>query len=88
MSAVLPGSGQMYAGRGADGLRHLLFNAAMILTTISFARGEHVPAAFLTGSLALTFYTGNIRGAAASAKRFNRERRLELLGSAIDGSSR
>ena len=88
MSAILPGSGQMYAGRGADGLRHLLFNAAMILTTISFARGEHVPAAFLTGSLALTFYTGNIRGAAASAKRFNRERRLELLGSAIDGSSR
>jgi putative membrane protein insertion efficiency factor len=88
ISAVLPGSGQLYSGRGSDGLRHLLFNAAMILTTISFARGEHVPAAILTGSLALPFYIGNIRGAADSAKRFNRERRLELLGRAIDRSAR
>jgi hypothetical protein len=88
MSAVLPGSGQMYAGRFSDGLRHLLFNAALILTTISFARGEHVPAAVLTGALALPFYTGNIRGAASAAKRFDREHRLELLGRAIDASAR
>ena len=86
LSAIVPGSGQMYAGRGADGLRHLLFNAALILTTISFARGEHVPAAFLTGALAVPFYVGNIRGAASSARRFNRDRRVEWLGSAIDAS--
>lgn len=88
LSALLPGSGQMYAGRTSDGLRHLMFNAALILTTISFARGEHVPAAVLTGSLALPFYMGNIRGAAASARRFERERRLELLARAIAGSTR
>jgi putative membrane protein insertion efficiency factor len=88
MSAVLPGSGQMYSGRWSDGLRHLMFNAVLILTTISFARGEHVPAAILTGALTLPFYTGNIRGAATAAKHFDREHRLELLGRAIDASSR
>ena len=88
MSAVLPGSGQMYSGRWSDGFRHLMFNAVLILTTISFARGEHVPAAILTGALTIPFYTGNIRGAVSSAKRFDREKRLELLGRAIDASSR
>ena len=88
MSAVIPGSGQIYSGRTSDGLRHLMFNAVMILTTISFARGGHVPAAILTGSLALPFYTGNIRGAAGSARRFDRQRRVELLARAIAESSR
>jgi putative membrane protein insertion efficiency factor len=87
MSAVIPGSGQMYSGRVNDGLRHLLFNALLILTTISFARGEHVPAAILTGALEIPFYTGNIRGASASAKRFERDRRIELLGRAIEASA-
>ena len=44
MSAVVPGTGQMYAGRARDGVRTLLFNAVLILTVVSFARGEHVPA--------------------------------------------
>jgi putative membrane protein insertion efficiency factor len=88
MSALVPGSGQIYSGRVSDGIRHLLFNSVMILATISFARGEHVPAAILTGALELPFYTGNIRGAAASARRFDRDRRLELLGGAIEASAR
>jgi len=88
MSAVIPGSGQVYSGRVTDGLRHFLFNTVMILATISFAHGEHVPAAVLTGALELPFYMGNIRGAAASAKRFERDRRLELLGQAIEASAR
>jgi len=88
MSAVIPGSGQAYSGRVTDGLRHLLFNTVMILATVSFARGEHVPAAILTGALELPFYLGNIRGASASAKRFDRDRRLEHLGQAIEASAR
>ena len=88
MSAVIPGSGQVYSGRVTDGLRHLLFNTVMILATVSFARGEHVPAAVLTGALELPFYLGNIRGASASAKRFDRDRRLEHLGKAIEASAR
>jgi putative membrane protein insertion efficiency factor len=88
MSAVIPGSGQVYAGRASDGLRHFLFNTVMILTTISFARGEHVPAAVLAGALELPFYLGSIRGASASARRFDRDRRLELLGRAIETSAR
>jgi len=34
------------------------------------------------------FYLGNVRGASASAKRFERDRRLELLGQAIEASAR
>jgi len=46
-----------------------------------------VPAAILTGALEIPFYTGNIRGASASAKRFERDRRIELLGRAIEASA-
>lgn len=88
MSAVIPGSGQMSCGRFSDGFRHLLFDGLLILTTISFARGDHVPAAVLTGSLALPFYLGNIRGAAATARRYDRERRMELLGRAVHDSAK
>jgi TM2 domain-containing membrane protein YozV len=88
MSAILPGSGHFYCGRGSDGFRHLLFNTLMILTTVSFARGGHVPAAVLTGTLAVPFYLGNIRGAASAARRFDRDQRHDLLGRAIDASAR
>jgi len=86
LSAIVPGSGQMYSGRGADGLRHMLFNAALITTAISFARGEHVPAAILTGSLAVPFYVGNIRGAGNAARRHDRDGRVALLRSAIEAT--
>jgi putative membrane protein insertion efficiency factor len=88
MSAVVPGTGQMYAGRAQDGVRTLLFNAVLILTVVSFARGEHVPAAILTGAVAVPFYLGNVWGASTSAKRFDRRQRQDLLERAIAESSR
>jgi putative membrane protein insertion efficiency factor len=88
MSALIPGSGQMYAGRAQDGMRTLLFNALLIGTVVSFARGEHVPAAILTGAIAVPFYVGNVWGAGTSAKRFDRRQRQDLLERAIAESSR
>ena len=88
LSAVVPGAGQMYAGRWNDGARTLLFNAALILTVVSFARGEHVPAAVLTAAVAVPFYVGNVQGAGSAARRFDRRERERFLEEAIATSSR
>ena len=85
---VVPGTGQMYAGRWSDGARTLLFNAMLILTVVSFARGEHVPAAVLTASIAVPFYAGNVLGARGAARRFDRRERERFVEQAIVESSR
>lgn len=90
MSAVLPGAGQAYCGRGQDALRHLVFNAALIYSVVALARAHEVPGAVVVGSVALPFYAGNVIGAHLEAARFNRARRLDLLRRALrdDGPSR
>lgn len=77
LSAVLPGAGQLYAGRPRDAALSLLLNAAFILGAIeSFENDQHV-----LGGILLFFeagwYTGNIYNAANSAHKFNRDRREE-----------
>jgi putative membrane protein insertion efficiency factor len=88
LSVVVPGTGQMYAGRWSDGTRTLIFNAMLILTVVSFARGEHVPAAVLTASIAVPFYVGNVLGARSAARRFDRRERERFVEQAIVNSSR
>jgi len=83
MSAVIPGSGQMYAGRAHDGLRHLLFNGILIYTIVKLIQNEHYPAALGVTAIALPFYLGNIKGGGYSARAFNRDRRLEHVAGAI-----
>jgi hypothetical protein len=88
MSAILPGSGQMAAGRVEDGLRHLLFNAALIVTVVQFAREQHYGAAYVTAAIELPFYLGNISGARTAARQVNREKRRALIARAIADSDR
>ena len=83
MSAVLPGAGQAYCGRGQDGLRHLIFNSALIYSVVALARADEVPGAIVVGSVAFPFYAGNVFGAHLEAGRFNRARRLTLLRRAL-----
>ncbi len=83
MSAVLPGSGQMYAGRTHDGLRHLLFNGALIYTLVKLIQDDHYPASYLVGTIGVPFYVGNVRGGGYSARAFNRDRRLEHVADVI-----
>jgi hypothetical protein len=88
LSAVLPGAGQAYAGRPRDGFRHLVFNAALIATVVSFARHGEGPAAYVAGTLALPFYAGNILGASQAARRHDRLERAALLDRALRESAR
>lgn len=88
MSALVPGSGQMYAGQPRDGIRHLIFNAALIATVVSFARNDMIPAAYVTAAFALPFYVGNIIGAGETARRHNRLERVALLERALKESAR
>jgi hypothetical protein len=82
-SAVLPGSGQVYAGSAYDGLRHFLFNGLLLYSVYHLAKDENYPAAYLVASLELPFYVGNILGAKRSAERYNKSKRLDYLGEAI-----
>lgn len=77
-SAVIPGSGQIYAGRIHDGLRHLIFNGILVYTFVKLLEDEHYPAAYGVAMVGVPFYVGNVRGAGWSARAYNRERRLEL----------
>jgi len=76
MSAILPGSGQIYASHTADGVAAFLINGFLIGTTASLydlERASQRPhtASIVSGIVFLFFYMSNITGAAASAKRYN-----------------
>ncbi|MFH1897681.1 MAG: membrane protein insertion efficiency factor YidD [Candidatus Desantisbacteria bacterium] len=71
MSMVLPGSGQMYLHRFGDGTFSMLLTLGTTWLGSHYHReGYKVTGNILTG-LGITFYGGNIYGAAASAKLIN-----------------
>jgi tetratricopeptide (TPR) repeat protein len=75
LSALLPGAGQLYAGRPRDAALAFLLNGAFIWGAVeSFDDGNEV-----VGSILLFFeagwYTGNVFNAANSAHKYNRDRR-------------
>lgn len=88
LSAVVPGTGQMYAGRAEEGIRHLIFNGILIYTVVKLIQNEHYPAAGGVALIGLPFYVGNVKGAGAGARMHNRDRRLELTAQAIADADR
>ena len=73
LSALVPGTGQAYAGRWADGLVALLLNGTLIGGTVLAASNDEPVAAGALGLLALGFYTGNVYGGSNAAATFNRD---------------
>jgi putative component of membrane protein insertase Oxa1/YidC/SpoIIIJ protein YidD len=72
MSAVLPGSGQLYAGRPEDGLVAFLTNGVLIgATALAWHRDERVTAGAL-GVVALGFYLGNVYGGVNAVAKHDR----------------
>jgi len=71
MSALIPGSGQAYAGRYRDGLTAFLINGLFIAgTAVAIDQGNYATAA-VVGGIGLPFYLGNIYGAANAANLWN-----------------
>lgn len=78
MSAVLPGSGYLYAGRCGDGVTAFLLNGLGIAGAITAANQGNYAVSTIVGGVGLPFYFGNIYGSANAAKRWNAHARSEL----------
>jgi len=79
LSAVLPGAGQLYAGRPEDALVAFTTNGVLIgATALAWHRKERVTAGAL-GFVAFGFYLGNVYGGVNAAARHDREARDGLL---------
>ncbi len=82
LSALLPGSGQLYIGRPGDALAAFTTNAILIGGTVVAARRDQDVAAIALGFVAFGFWNGNIYGAANGATLHDRRRRDALLDEA------
>ncbi len=87
LSAVIPGAGQVYAGRVRLGLRHLLFNALLGAWLYQLIDDEQYTGAYLVAGVQLPFYLGNVLGAGRTAARRNRAVRARFLSESIRTSS-
>lgn len=71
LSAIVPGSGHMYAGHYGDGATALLLNGLFITGTVVALQQENYAVAGVVGVIGLPFYIGNIYGAANAATKWN-----------------
>ena len=71
MSAIIPGSGYMYAGHYGDGITAFLINGLFIAGTITGINQENYAVGAIVGGIGLPFYFGNIYGSANAAKKWN-----------------
>jgi len=80
MSAVLPGSGYIYAGAYGDGLTAFLVNAVFIAGTATAVHQRNYPTAYIVGVVGLPFYIGNIYGSANAARKWNLALQRDIEG--------
>ena len=78
MSAVLPGSGYMYAGHFKDGITAFLITGLSVAGTVTSIGQENYAVGAIAGGIGLPFYFGNIYGSANAAKKWNTSVRNEL----------
>lgn len=71
MSAVIPGSGQMYAEHYKDGLMAFVVNGLFIAGTVAALNDDNYALAAIVGGVGLPFYVGNIYGAANVSRKWN-----------------
>jgi hypothetical protein len=83
-SAVLPGSGQVYAGRAYDGMRHFVFDGLLICTAYWLFKEHNYTGGYLLAGFTLPFYAGNIVGAKRSAEYFNDSERFAHVSRWMD----
>lgn len=78
MSAILPGSGYIYAEHYGDGITAFLINGLFIAGTVTAIHQENYAVAGIVGGVGLPFYLGNIYGSANAAKKWNLAVRNEI----------
>ena len=80
MSAMIPGSGHIYAGHYGDGITSFFLNGLFIAGTVVAIRQENYAVAGIVGVIGTPFYLGNIYGAANAATKWNLAVRRDLQG--------
>ncbi len=78
MSAILPGSGYIYAEHYGDGITAFIINGLFIAGTVAAIHNENYAVAGIVGGVGVPFYLGNIYGSANAAKKWNLGVRNEL----------
>lgn len=80
LSAIVPGTGKLYANEIKDGAFSFLFvaSSAIGLWRVVENNGWDSPWTYLLGSVSAGFYVGNIYGSFHSVKRFNKLQSKEL----------
>jgi len=73
LSAILPGSGRMYAGRLFDGFMGFLMVYITASSAIDASKRDNYFGKSFAYSMAVIFYTGEIYGAYRSAKYYQRQ---------------
>jgi outer membrane protein assembly factor BamD (BamD/ComL family) len=71
LSAILPGSGYIYAGHYGDGATAFLINALWIAGVVTGIHAEYYAVAGIVAGVGVPFYLGNIYGSANAAKKWN-----------------
>lgn len=79
LSAILPGSGYMYAEHYGDGITAFLINGLFIAGTLTAIHQENYALAGIVGGIGVPFYLGNIYGSANAAKKWNLGIRNEVI---------
>lgn len=84
-SAIVPGSGKVYAKNVKEGITSFFFVAAMAYQSYRAfnRRGLESVTGWIYGGLGLGFYLGNIYGAHQSARNYN-QRRLDAIYHEVD----
>lgn len=80
LSALIPGSGHIYAGHYGDGVTAFFLNGLFIAGTVAAVRQENYAVAGVVGVIGLPFYIGNIYGAANAATKYTIGVKKDLRG--------
>lgn len=80
LSAIIPGSGKIYANDLKEGLISMLFVSMTAYQAYRGfdKRGFNAPYFYIYSGLTLAFYSGNIYGSVKSARRYNSEVKKEM----------
>ena len=71
MSAVIPGSGKMYAGEWGDGIMAFITTGLFAFLAYDNFRADHSTRAWIFTGLGAFFYAGNVYGSVAAAQIYN-----------------
>lgn len=80
LSAILPGSGYMYAKHYGDGVTAFLINGLFIAGAVTGFHQENYAVGTIVAGVGLPFYFGNIYGSANAARKWNLGVRNEYIG--------